>query len=301
MVSLCFSLCLCLGVWCPSFRPASLLCRKPRSESSDSGGEVPLTFPLLYKSVVRGVVGVVGRVASHRQSTDILAPLFAGVSPFPSVTSFFFSFSFSLLFYLLPSSSFFLFSHPIMTDPEVEGFAQAVAVTTGQRLTMVEDAMSKLESSKAHISQLIMNMQTPLTQAPPSPSHTSPSPISSPSSFSSSSSSTPPTPLPSSSKSGVHYVDSSKAKPANAWEGFEFGSISSSFAKHSVDEAVDDLTKHNPRRSYTYNDTSSWPVFPSVKSWDSFQIRCPRTKREFEFTATLDAMVEQAMTALAAG
>ena len=144
-------------------------------------------------------------------------------------------------------------------------------------------------------------MQTPLTQAPPSPSHTSPSPISSPSSFSSSSSSTPPTPLPSSSKSGVHYVDSSKAKPANAWEGFEFGSISSSFAKHSVDEAVDDLTEHNPRRSYTYNDTSSWPVFPSVKSWDSFQIRCPRTKREFEFTATLDAMVEQAMTALAAG
>ena len=157
--------------------------------------------------------------------------------------------------------------------------------------------MSKLESSIAHISQLIMNMQTPLTQAPPSPSHT---PISSPSSFSSSSS-TPPTSLPSSSKSGVHHVDSLKAKPANAWEGFEFGSISSSFVKHSVDQAVDDLTKHNLRRSYTYNDTSSWPVFPSVKSWDSFQIRCPRTKREFEFTATLDAMVEQAMTALAAG
>ena len=40
--------------------------------------------------------GVVGRVASHRHSADILAPLFAGVSPFPSVASFF--------FYLLPSS-----------------------------------------------------------------------------------------------------------------------------------------------------------------------------------------------------
>ena len=145
-----------------------------------------------------------------------------------------------------------------------------------------------------------MNMPTPLTQAPPSLSHASPSPTSSPSSFFSSSS-IPPTSLPSSSKSGVHYVDLLKAKPANTWEGFEFGSISSSFVKHSVDEAVDDPTKHNSRRSYTYNDTSSWPVFPSVKSWDSFQISCPRTKREFEFTATLDAMVEQAMTALAAG
>ena len=58
MVSLCFSLCLCLGVWCPSFRPASLLCRKPRSESTDTGGEVPShsTFPC-------GVVG--NTVGSH--------------------------------------------------------------------------------------------------------------------------------------------------------------------------------------------------------------------------------------------
>ena len=82
-----------------------------------------LSFPLLYKSVVRGVVGVVGRVASHQQSTDILAPLFAGVSPFPSVTSFFFSFSFSLLFYLLPSSSFFfLFSHTHPPTHPVVGY-----------------------------------------------------------------------------------------------------------------------------------------------------------------------------------
>ena len=38
-----------------SLTPAGL---KPRSESSEIGGEVPFTFPLLEKSVVRGVVGV---------------------------------------------------------------------------------------------------------------------------------------------------------------------------------------------------------------------------------------------------
>ena len=30
-------------VLCTSIRPASLLCRKPRSELSGSGGEIPLT------------------------------------------------------------------------------------------------------------------------------------------------------------------------------------------------------------------------------------------------------------------
>ena len=101
-------------VLCTSIRPASLLCRKPRLELSGSQGEIPLTFPLLYKSVVRGVVGVVGRVASHRQSNDILAPLFAGVSPFSKrhflLLFFFFftSFLFVTFFFLLLS----LFPHP---------------------------------------------------------------------------------------------------------------------------------------------------------------------------------------------
>ena len=78
-----------------------------------------LSFPLLYKSVVRGVVGVFGRVASHRHSTDILAPFLPTYHLLKRHSPLFLSFSFSLLFYLLPSSSFFFFfphppTHPVV-------------------------------------------------------------------------------------------------------------------------------------------------------------------------------------------
>ena len=58
-----------------------------------------------------------------------------------------------------------------MTDPEVEGFEQAVAATDSKRLTEVENAMSRMESSIEQISQLLLNTQAPTTQAHPSPPH----------------------------------------------------------------------------------------------------------------------------------